>query len=76
MPSSGVCGSPNEHKRKRKHKQIFGPCQRTKNDGGLGKVPKDLEKTWEEIEISGKIKTIQTIALLILARIRRRVLET
>ena len=44
--------------------------------GALGMIPKGLVRGLEELEIGGKIKTIQTIALLRLARILRRVLET
>ena len=45
--------------------------------GALGTVPKGLEKSLSELEIKGRIETIQTTALLKSARIRmRRVLET
>ena len=44
--------------------------------GALETVPKDLEKILEELEIRGIIETIQTISLLRLARILRRVMET
>ena len=37
--------------------------------GTLGMVLKDLEKELEELEIRGRIKTIQTTALLRSARI-------
>ena len=43
--------------------------------GVLETVPKGLKKGLEELEIGGRIKTIQTTALLRLARILRRVLE-
>ena len=43
--------------------------------GTLGTVPKGLAKGLEELEIRGKIKIIQTTALLRLARILRKVLE-
>ena len=44
--------------------------------GTLGMVPKGLEKRLEEVEIRGRIEIIQTTALLKLARILKRVLET
>ena len=44
--------------------------------GMLGTVPKGLLKELEELEIRRQIKTIVTTALLRLARILRRVLET
>ena len=44
--------------------------------GALGTVPKGLEKGLENLEIRGKLETIQTTALLQSARILRRVLET
>ena len=44
--------------------------------GALGMVPKCLEKNLSELEIKGRIETIQTTALLKSARIIRRVLET
>ena len=42
----------------------------------LETVTKNLEKRLEELEIRGRIETIQTTALLRSARILRRVLET
>ena len=42
----------------------------------LGALPKGLERGLEQLEIKERIKTIQTTALLRLARILRRVLET
>ena len=42
----------------------------------LGTVTRSLKKRLGELEIKGKIETIQTTALLRLARILRRVLET
>ena len=42
----------------------------------LGIVPKGLEERLEEYEISGRIETIQTTAVLRTPRILRRVLET
>ena len=45
--------------------------------GMLGMIPKGLKKKrLEELEIKGKIKTIQPTALLRSARILRRILET
>ena len=44
--------------------------------GTLGTVPKGLESRLKELEILGQIEPIQTIALVSLARILRRVLET
>ena len=43
--------------------------------GACETVAKDPEKGLEEHEIRGRIETIQTIVLLRLARIIRRVLE-
>ena len=42
----------------------------------LGTVPIKLEKRLEDLEIRGRIETIQTTALLQSARILKRVLET
>ena len=42
----------------------------------LGTVPKGLVKGQEDLEIRGKVETIQTTAILRSARILRRVLET
>ena len=44
--------------------------------GALETIPKALEKNLGELEIRGRIETIQTTALLGSARILRRVLET
>ena len=44
--------------------------------GALGTVPKGLESGLENLEIRGRIDTIQNTALLQSARILRRVLET
>ena len=44
--------------------------------GALGTVPIKLEKRLENLEIRGRIETIQNTALLQSARILRRVLET
>ena len=44
--------------------------------GALGTVPKALGKNLGELDIRGRIETIQTTALLGSARIPRRVLET
>ena len=44
--------------------------------GALGTVSKGLERGLEELEIGGRAKTIQTIALLRSARILRRFLKT
>ena len=44
--------------------------------GALGTVPKGLERGLENLEIRGRIETIQTIALLKSARIPRRILKT
>ena len=42
----------------------------------LGTVPKGLKKEQEELEIGGRIETIQTTALLKSTRILRRMQET
>ena len=42
----------------------------------LGTIPKWLVKGLEDLEIKGQVETIQTAALLRLARILRQVLET
>ena len=44
--------------------------------GVLGTVPKSLEKNLGELEVRGRIETIQSTALLGSARILRRVRET
>ena len=44
--------------------------------GALGTVPINLEKRLEDLEIRGRIETIQTTALLRSAGIFKRVLET
>ena len=44
--------------------------------GALGTVNKGLLKCLEDLEVGGRVVTIQTTALLRTARILRRVLET
>ena len=44
--------------------------------GVLGTITKGLLKGLEELEVGGRVETIQTTALLRTARILRRVLET
>ena len=44
--------------------------------GALGTVTKGFLKGLEDLEVSGRVETIQTTALLRTARILRRVLET
>ena len=44
--------------------------------GALGTVTKGLLKGLEDLEVSGRVETIQTTVLLRTARILRRVLET
>ena len=44
--------------------------------GAFGSVTKGLLKGLEDLEVDGRVVTIQTIALLKTARILRRVLET
>ena len=44
--------------------------------GALGTVTKGLLKGLEDLEVRGRVETIQTTALLRTARILRRVLET
>ena len=44
--------------------------------GALGTMPKGLLKSQEDLEVGGRVETIQTTALLRTARILRRVLET
>ena len=44
--------------------------------GALGTVAKGLLKGMEDFEVGGRVETIQTTALLMTARILRRVLET
>ena len=44
--------------------------------GALGTVQKSLEKRLKNLEIRGRIETIQNTALLQSARILRRVMET
>ena len=44
--------------------------------GTFGTVTKGFPKGLEELEVGGRVETIQTTALLRMARILRRVLET
>ena len=44
--------------------------------GALGTITKGLLKGLEDLEVSGRIETIRTTALLRTARILKRVLET
>ena len=44
--------------------------------GALGTITKGLLKGLEDLEVGGQVETIQTTALLRMARILRRVLET
>ena len=44
--------------------------------GALGAITKGLLKSLEDLEVGGRIETIQTTAWLRTARILRRVLET
>ena len=44
--------------------------------GAFGAVTKGLLKGLKELEVSGRVETIQTTILLRTARILRRVLET
>ena len=44
--------------------------------GALGTEAKGLLKGLEDLEVGGRVETIQTTALLSTARILRRVLET
>ena len=44
--------------------------------GAFGTVTKGLLKGLEDLEVGGRVETIQTTALLKTARIQRRVLET
>ena len=43
--------------------------------GAFGTVTKGLLKGLEDLEVGGRVETIQTTALLRTARIQRRVLE-
>ena len=44
--------------------------------GAFGTVTKELLKSLEDLEVGGRVETIQMTALLRMARILRRVLET
>ena len=44
--------------------------------GAFGTVTKEQLKELKDLEVGGRVKTIQTTALLRMARILRRVLET
>ena len=44
--------------------------------GALGSITKGLLKSLEDLEVGGRVETIQMTALLKTARIQRRVLET
>ena len=46
------------------------------SDTNCGTAPNGLERERDEMEISGRIETIQTTALFRSARILRKVLET
>ena len=69
---------------KRKKKQVLGPCQRTKKAvrvtvvtviiGTLRTIPNGLVKGLEKLGVGGQAETIQTIALLRVTKILRRVL--
>ena len=90
--SSGFCYSSEpekENKRMQNDRQVLGPCQRTKKNlenmrvtmipitvNALEMVPKGVEKQLKELKIRGRIKNLQTTALLRSARILRRVLQT
>ena len=44
--------------------------------GAFGKITKGVLKDQEDLEVGGRVETIQMTALLRIARILRRVLET
>ena len=44
--------------------------------GAFGTIPKGLLKGLEDLEVGGRVETIQMTALLRMARILRRILET
>ena len=44
--------------------------------GAFGTTPKGFVKGLEDLEIRGQVETIQTTAILISARLIRRVMET
>ena len=44
--------------------------------GAVGTIPKGLVRRLEDLEIRGRVDTIQTTALLRLARLLRRLRET
>ena len=44
--------------------------------GAFGTVTKGLQKGLDDLEVGGRVETIQTTALLRTARILKRVLET
>ena len=44
--------------------------------GALGTITKGLIKGLEDLEVGGRVETIQTTALLRMARIQRRAIET
>ena len=71
-----VLENQNENQRERKDIQILVPCQRAEKElwnmkvmvilivvGALEMLLKSLEKRLEELEIRGRIKTIQTTAV-------------
>ena len=72
--------SEQREKIKKTKREIFGSCQKAEKSkthesltDALGMVFKDIERRQEELEIRGRTKNIQTIALLRYARIRGRV---
>ena len=83
MPSSGIfrsSGPQSKNQIKRKALQILDFARELRktveHDDALVMIAKSLEKKGlEELEIRGRIVTIQTTALLKLARVLRRVLE-
>ena len=87
MPSAGFCRSRGPHtknERERKDRLKSGHCPRSERvveheddidtivNGALTTVNKELVQRLDEREIRGRIETIQTTALLRLARILRR----
>ena len=74
-----------ESEKKDKYLDLVGELKKLRNMkvtivpiviGALGTITKGLLKDLEDLEVGGRVETIQTTALLRTARIQRRVLET
>ena len=79
IPKDSIEKPQSENQRNRKDSQVLEPCQRTKKTVEYesdSDANCNLERRLEDLEMEERIDTIQTTALLRLAIIPRRVLET